>query len=147
MWSFHILFGHNRDLIWGTTWSTIDAHPYDNKYFRNPNQTFPIILPSVQWKSPTSTPRVYLYNLKVDPFETNNIAEQHQELVEDMAQKLREQLQNAPPQYGAIHYTFRMFILMIRCVEFTAIFIIVLILRFFYRRVCGGAKRQKIKTT
>jgi len=97
--------------------------------------TFPIVLPSVQWESPTSTPRVFLFNLKNDPFETNNIAEQNRELVERMAESLRMKLKGAPPQVGALHYAFRMFIFIFRVTEMILLIILSLTLLTGYRLI------------
>jgi len=91
-------------------------------FFRDGNATFPIVLPAIEWeKSKTKTSRVQLFNLKSDPFERHNIALDHRDIVEEMTAEILEQIKDAPPQVGAIHYTFRVFIFIIRVLEIVLI--------------------------
>jgi len=147
MWSFHILFGRYRDWYFGTAYSTVNHHPFDTKFFRDGNKTFPIVLPHIEWEGNShKISRVHLFNLKADPFEHNNLAFTHRDLVEQMTSEIIEQIKDAPPQVGAIHYTFRVFIFIIRVVEifFLLLFCLTILFCTYIRSRCRKLPKPAI---
>lgn len=54
---------------------------------------------------------LWLFDLDADPYETNDLSEEHPELVERMGERVIEIIENAAPQMGAVQYAFQQAIL------------------------------------
>lgn len=100
-WAVQVTLGQLHDNVYGTGWSPIDRHPQGPMASMGERRN--IVLPWVQWEAKD---RVFLFNLETDPFETTNIAYENRDIVEQMAQRVRELVSTAPPQMGAIHFRF-----------------------------------------
>lgn len=54
---------------------------------------------------------LWLFDLATDPTESENLAKEHPDIVTQMAARVEEIIENAPPQMGAIQMTFQYFMI------------------------------------
>ena len=129
-WAVFSLAGTLEDSWKGEYRGVINNHPLGApKAFDDPRELW---IPSINWNDKEQRKMIRLYNLKNDPSESNNVAMENKEKVEEMLARLNERLIVDRDEIGldvasALHYQFAIFANVIQRIMLIMIFVALII--------------------